>query len=167
MFRVFLRSFLLVSAGSLWSGLAQAQCPPGMYAFQFAPNQPSSCAPIPGKGNQKAPQSPAPQWESRWGAIATDGKQWAMGVAVDKQSKLEASQAAMADCQSKGGANCKVDVAFGNQCAAVVAGDSGYNVSPALTVDEAVAIGVRTCTETGDKNCRTYYTTCSLPVRVR
>jgi hypothetical protein len=90
-----------------------------------------------------------------------------MGVAIGKQSKREASQAAMTDCQLKGGANCKIDVAYSNQCAAVVAGDGGYNASPAPTVDEAVAIGMKTCAEAGDKNCRTYYTTCSLPVRTR
>jgi hypothetical protein len=90
-----------------------------------------------------------------------------MGIAIGKQSKLEAAHAAMADCQSKGGTNCKTDVTYANQCAAVVAGDGGYNVSPALTVDEAVSIGMKTCTETGDKNCRTYYTTCSLPIRIR
>ncbi|MGJ7542697.1 DUF4189 domain-containing protein [Variovorax sp. LT1R16] len=166
MSKISLRRLLVTSLCFLWTGIvhAQAACPPGQIPYGSG-NGLNMCGPD--NRQQSAPQPPAPQWESRWGAIATDGKQWAMGVAVGKQSKLEASKTAMADCHSKGGANCKVDVAYGNQCAAVVAGDGGYNVSPASTVDEAVAIGVKTCTETGDTNCRTYYTTCSLPVRIR
>lgn len=167
MFKRLLRTWLLAGTGFLWGSLVHAEggCPPGSYPI----GDPSiaACAPIPGYGNQHASQPPAPQWEPRWGAIATDGKQWAMGEAVGKKSQLEAAHAAMADCQSKGGANCKTDVTYANQCAAVVAGDGGYNVSPALTVDEAVSIGMKTCTETGDKNCRTYYTTCSFPIRIR
>ena len=31
----FLRGFLFMGLGLLWGGLAQAQCPPGMYPFQL------------------------------------------------------------------------------------------------------------------------------------
>ncbi|WP_255402765.1 DUF4189 domain-containing protein [Pseudoxanthomonas sp. CF125] len=125
------------------------------------------CAPLPGSGNQQAPLPPAPQWERRWGAIATDGPNDALGVATDKRSKREASQIAMQDCKSKGGVSCKIDVAYDNQCAAVVVGDGGYNVGNAATVDIAVASGMKTCRDGGLTNCHAYYTACSLPVRIR
>ena len=106
-------------------------------------------------------------WESRWGAIATDGPKGAMGVATDKRSKREASQVAMQDCQSKGGVNCKIDTAYYNQCAAVVVGDGGYNASSATTVDRAVELGMKTCHDAGRTNCHAYYTACSLSVRIQ
>jgi hypothetical protein len=164
-----LRSLLVVSLWLLGTGSAHAEggCAPGMYPFQFAPNQPTSCAPIPGAGNQQAPQQPAPQWESRWGAIVTSTQDGILGVATDKRSKREASQAAMQDCQSKGGLNCKIDAAYDNQCAAVVVGNGGYNVQNASTTDRAVAIGMKTCRDGGHANCHIYYSACSLPVRTR
>ena len=163
------RALLLIMAGLFWNGLAHAEggCPPGMYPFQFAPNQPSSCAPIPGNGNQQMPQQPAPQWESRWGAIATDGPNDALGVATNMRSKREASQAAMHSCQSRGGVNCKIDIAYDNQCAVVVVGDGAYNVPIAETLDKAAEIGMKTCRSSGRSNCHVYYSACSLPVRIR
>jgi len=125
------------------------------------------CAPLPGYGNQQAPQLPAQQWERRWGAIATDGPNDALGVATDKRSKREASQAAMQDCQSKGGVNCKIDIAYDNQCAVVVVGDGAYNVPIAATVDQAAEIGMKTCRSSRRTNCHVYYSACSLPVQIR
>ncbi|SDR13927.1 hypothetical protein SAMN05216569_3294 [Pseudoxanthomonas sp. CF125] len=37
MFKNSLRILLLTGAGLLWAGLAQAQCPPGMYHFSLHP----------------------------------------------------------------------------------------------------------------------------------
>jgi hypothetical protein len=163
------RALLLAMAGLLWNGLVHAEggCPPGMYPFRFAPNQPSSCAPIPGNGNQQTPQQQITQWERRWGAVATDGPRGAMGVATDRGSEREASQAAMQDCQSKGGVNCQIDTAYDNQCAAVVVGDGGYNVSSRRTADQAAAVGMKTCRDAGRANCHVHYSACSLPVRVQ
>ncbi|MDR6885996.1 hypothetical protein J2X67_000486 [Variovorax sp. 3319] len=73
----------------------------------------------------------------------------------------------MRDCQSKGGVNCKIDITYDNQCAAIVVGDGAYNVGNASTVDQAVASGVKTCRGGGFTNCRSYYTACSLPVRIQ
>lgn len=165
----FLRNFLVMGLWLLGTTGTHAEggCPAGMYPFQFAPNQPSSCAPIPTTGNQQTPSQPAPQWEGRWGAIATDGSKGAMGVATDKRSEREASQGAMRDCQSKGGVNCTVDIPYHDGCAAVVVGNGGYNVAADATVDQAVATGMKTCRDAGRANCHAYYTACSLPVRIR
>ena len=166
--KTFARALLLMIAGLLWNGLAHAEgnCPPGQYPVGGQGWQ--GCNPIPGYGNQRqAPQQPAPRWESRWGAIGTDGPNDALGVATDMRSKREALQAAMHGCQSKGGVNCKIDVTYDNQCAAIVVGDGAYNVGNAATVDIAVASGMKTCRDGGLTNCHAYYTACSLPVRTQ
>ena len=154
---------MLLMVGLLGSGLAHAEgnCPPGQYPVGGQGWQ--GCNPIPGYENQQ----PAPRWERRWGAIATDGTNDALGVATDRRSEREASQMAMQDCRSKGGVNCKIDITYDNQCAAVVVGGGGYNVSNAATVNKAVASGVKACESEGRSNCRAYYTACSLPVRVQ
>ena len=73
----------------------------------------------------------------------------------------------MSDCKSKGGVNCKIDAAYDNECSAIVVGSGGYNVNTAATVDQAVATGMRTCSNEGRTNCHTYYSACSLPAQIR
>jgi hypothetical protein len=163
------RSLLVASLWLLGTGGAHAEggCPPGMYPFQFAPNQPTSCAPIPSAGNQQAPQPPSEQWERRWGAIATDAPNGVIGVTIDKRSKREASQAAVSDCQQQGGVNCRIDVAYDNQCAVLVVGVNGYNTPNAATAEKATELGMKTCRDAGSPDCRVLYSACSLPVRTR
>jgi hypothetical protein len=148
----------------LGSATFAQQCPPGQVTYGSGPGL-NMCGPD--NKPQRAPQQPVEQWERRWGAIATDGPNDALGVATDKRSKQEASQVAMQDCQSKGGVNCKIDIAYDNQCAVVVVGDGAYNVPIAATVDQAAEIGMRTCRATGRRNCHVYYSACSLPVRIQ
>lgn len=153
---------------SLWifldgTALAQ-QCPPGQIAYGSGPGL-NSCGPD--NRQQRAPQQPAEQWERRWGAIATSTQDGILGVSTDKRSEREASRVAMQDCQSKGGARCKVDASYDNQCAVVVVGDGGYNVQNASTLDKAIATGTKTCRDGGLANCHVYYSACSLPVRIR
>lgn len=167
MFKTFVRRFILLGAGLLWIGLAEAQCPPGMYPFQFSPNQPFSCAPIPGEVNQQAPQLPAEQWERRWGALATSVPDGVLGVSTDQSSKREALRRAVSDCAAKGGVNCKIEISYDNQCAVVVVGDGGYNASNATTVDKAAELSMKTCRDAGRTNCHVYYSACSLPIRIR
>lgn len=166
----FLRSLLLVGLWQLGAAGAHAEggtCPPGMYpANPGSTSGVNACYPIPGYGNQQA-QPPAPQWERRWGALATSAPDGILGVSTDKRSKQEASEVAVQDCQSKGGMNCKVELPYYNQCAAVVVGDGAYNTPSAPTVDEAVAMGMKTCRSSGRAGCHVYYSACSLPVRIQ
>lgn len=165
-----LRSLLVVAVWLLSSGGGHADgfCPSGSYDPNNGRAPAVTCVPIQGYGNQQqAPQQPAPQWERRWGAIATDGSKGAMGVATDRRSEREASQAATRDCQSKGGVNCTVDIPYHDGCAAVVVGNGGYNVAADASVDQAVAKGMKTCRDAGRANCHAYYTACSLSVRIQ
>jgi hypothetical protein len=152
---------------------AEGNCPPGYYPIGAPPGQggPQGCAPIPGDNNnqqqaQPQPPPPPPQWASQWGAIATDGPGGHLGVATNLSSKSEAEQVAMADCQAKGGTNCKIETWYSNGCAAMVVGDSGHNSNNAATLDEATQLGMKTCSAS-DTNCHVYYSACSLPVRIQ
>ncbi|MBJ8417726.1 DUF4189 domain-containing protein [Acinetobacter courvalinii] len=109
---------------------------------------------------------PQPVWADRWGAISADGIIGSLGIAVDMPSKSKAEKAAIAECQSKGGKNCKVDISYYNQCAAMILGDKNYNTSSAATKEKAIELGMRTCNKEGDSNCRVYYSGCSTAVRV-
>ncbi|WP_353621771.1 DUF4189 domain-containing protein [Variovorax sp. J2P1-31] len=137
------------------------------------PNNPGStsgvngCNPIPGYGRRQD-QPPSPEeWERRWGAISTSVPDGVLGSSTDRTTKKEASQLSVRDCQSKGGMNCKVEIAYDNQCAAVIVGDGAYNAPIAATKEKSIEIGMRTCRDSGLSNCHVYYSSCSFPVRVR
>ncbi|MCH7294311.1 DUF4189 domain-containing protein [Acinetobacter higginsii] len=111
--------------------------------------------------------SPPPVWADRWGAIATDNKTGSLGVSVDMKNKTKAQKAAIADCQAKGGKTCEVDIAYYNQCAAMVLGSKKYNTARAATKEKAIELGMQACnSEDGNKNCSVYYSGCSTAVRV-
>lgn len=161
---------LMIGLWPLCASAAHAEggfCPPGTIDHNNGGAPAIVCSPIPGYGQQQAPQQPAPLWERRWGAIATSVPDGVLGVSTDKSSKPEASQAAMSDCATKAGLNCKIEIAYDNQCVVVVVGDGGYNAPIAATVDQAAEIGMRTCRTNGRTNCHVYYSACSLPVRIR
>ena len=67
----------------------------------------------------------------------------------------------------KGGAPCKLEIAYDNECAAMVVGNNGYNVGADATVDKAVQLGMKICTDAKNTNCHVYYSACSLPQRIQ
>jgi hypothetical protein len=153
---------------------AEGICPPGMYSTN-PPGMPGpiSCAPIPSyaqnPGQQAAPQTlqtPPERWQDHWGAIATDPVKGTLGTAVNMLSRDQAEQTAFAACQAKGGTACKQDIAYLNQCAAMVVGDTGYNTKAGASVDAAVQAAIKVCSAATD-HCHVYYSACSLPVRIQ
>ena len=151
---------------------AEGNCPPGYYPTGAPQGQggPQSCAPMPGDDNQQQmqPQAlPPPQWVSRWGAIATDKVKGILGAVTGLASKNEAQQAALADCQEKGGSPCKLEIAYDNECAALVVGDNGYNVGADATLEKVIQLGMNICTDAKNANCHVYYSDCSPPERIR
>jgi hypothetical protein len=169
--RWLLFGLLLLVAGFVH---AEGECPPGMFPTNPPGAQgPVGCAPIPGYNNnqqQKQFRPPPPQWESRWGAIATDFAHHSAGAgagsAVDKLSKSEAELAAVAECQSNGGSNCKIEVAYDNECAAMVVGDEIHSATADTTIEKAIQSSMKTC-RGADINCHVYYSACSLPIRIQ
>lgn len=107
------------------------------------------------------------QWADRWGALAEDGG-GTLGVAVGAVNKGEATKLAIADCRKRGGGRCEISLAFHNQCAVVVAGSTGSNISHAATEEEATALAMKGCeARDGTGACRVYYSGCSLPAQVQ
>jgi hypothetical protein len=146
---------------------AQTACPPGMEEYGAGVCGYSQSEEPAQQARPQQPALPPPQWATRWGAIATDSPKGVLGAVVNVSSKSEAQQAAMADCKAKGGTKCKVDIAYDNECAAVVVGDGGYNVGSDATTDKASQLGMNVCTKAGRTNCHVYYSACSLPIRIQ
>ncbi len=150
----------------------EGSCPSGYHPIGAPQGQagPQGCAPIPGYNNNQQemrPQPPPPKWISQWGAIATNKVKGILGAATGLSSKSQAKQVAMADCQAKGGSPCKFEIAYDNECAVLVVGDNGYNVSADVSLDKAIRFGMDICTEAKNTNCHVYYSACSLPVRIQ
>lgn len=163
----------LVLLGTNWAR-AEGNCPVGYYPIGASQGQsgPQGCAPIPGyvKQNQRQSQMrPPPEWESRWGAIATDvtdTKNSSSGASLEQFSQESAEQAAILNCQQNGGINCKIEIVYGNGCVAMAGGNTGHNEKAGDTIDDAARKAMRVCKD-ADKNCKIYYTSCSLPVKIR
>jgi len=161
----------LILAGLLGLGSAaraEGGCPPGMTPFQFAPNQPPSCAPGPNSSAaNQAPQQLTEIWKDRWGALAADGIRGTLGVATGMADPKSAKNAALLDCKAKGGIDCDVSTPFRNGCQALIVNAATYHFSTDVTEEKANSSGVAACQSRGLKNCRVYYTTCSPPIRIQ
>jgi hypothetical protein len=141
--------FLLLVVGKVHA----QNCPEGM-ALEGGQGA-YGCVPIDG-GNQ-----PTGHWVSHWGAIATDVPHQTGGASLNQPNEEMAKQAALDNCVANGGSNCKIEMTYANMCVALVGGDKSYNTDRAATVDKAVQMGMKTCVDAGDKNCRAHYTSCS------
>lgn len=159
-----LRKSVLLAVFSVFSAVVHAEsgCPAGMVPHSGTST--TSCAPIP-----QGPQGNVPSinWASRWGAIASDGKRGAVGAVTSQASKNDARKAAIAECEARGGHNCKVETTYRNQCLVVVSGRSKSNNVTAESIERATQIGMESCEKREDSNCRVYYSGCSFPERTR
>ena len=105
--------------------------------------------------------------EDRWGAIAMDDYGHD-GIVVDYIGELEAKEAAIEECEKRGGQGCEVMLAYHNQCAAVAANTSVSSISHASDKEQAKEIALRRCNaKKAGEACWIYYSGCSLPARVR
>lgn len=148
---------------------AEGNCPSGFYPI--GNRAVAACAPIPSatkgqQGQQQVPSSPSPIWKDRWGAVAFDGPRGILGVATELQSEQAAQEAALNDCKAKGGIKCQSEISYVNGCTAFTIGDRGAYRGAKATLDQVVTDGMQKCKE-ADKNCETYYSACSLPVRIQ
>ena len=144
---------------------AEGGCPQGQYPVSGQGWQ--GCNDIPGYGqNQAQPQTARIRWLDHWGAIATDEPSGSLGVSTDMPSSKQAESSALADCQSKHGADCKVQITYRNQCVAMVVGGKIFNVNPGTTIAQASQAGLKTCS-TAANDCHVYYSNCSLAQRIQ
>lgn len=156
-----IKGLLLIGLLLLLSGVAQAQdCPAGQYQAAPPDARTSICAPIP-RGKDGQPVTP-PAPATHWGAIATEEYvSEHVGTVVDKPTKGDAEQAALAECTANGGKKCKIQISYGNGCAALLANDDGYQAYADVTLDHAVQTGTQTCNAAGHGACRVVYSGCS------
>lgn len=156
---------LLLAIASL--GHAENGCPPGM--IPASGTDINSCVPIPkgyyGQQANAQPVLPPPVFQSRWGAIATDGPGGHLGVASNLLDQESAEQTALGNCRAKGGINCQIETWYRNGCAAMIVGEQGHNSSNGTDLNDAINAGMGTC-NASDKNCRVFYSGCSYPVPV-
>jgi hypothetical protein len=155
---------------TIFQSSAQAEggtCPNGYYPLNGSGV--SGCAPIPGYGQpqSRVPATPPVRWESRWGAIATDGVLGVLGASTGMTSERRAKKAAISDCQNKGGTSCKFQVSFANGCGVMVVDDEGFIVSKGPTLDSTTQHGMKACQDAGANHCRVYYSICSSAQRVQ
>lgn len=136
--RVLPLGLLFLTTGTAF---AEGRCPPGQYPV--GDQNVGGCAPIPSSGPAVPASRPTGKWETRWGAIARDasptpGARLAIGVAESQRTKKAASAVALAQCVEGGGNDCRVLLAYNNQCAAL----SGPAVNDWATKGEiACAVG--------------------------
>lgn len=168
-----MKRLLLLSVLMLASAVAFAEggCPPGSYPI--GDSRAPGCAPIPTGGGSGGAQGPVAtgKWETRWGAISEDAESLATGAAVSMKSKRQAVAAAMAECKRLGGKNCKLRLAYYNQCAAIadataeslVNGPGRSTIARAETVSQAESIAMKECTSAlGGQKCEIAYSACSM-----
>lgn len=148
---------------------AEQGCAPGFFPGGAQPNG-QICIPIPGYGttnnvSMTQPSIPEEHWAARWGAIAIDDRNSEVGAAVDMHSKRQAEKAAIAQCQGKAGGECKVRLAYFNQCGVIAWGDTHYVTAGSATIAEASELALHRC-GTASANCHIYYSACSYAERV-
>lgn len=112
---------------------------------------------------QQSPSQPTGYWKKTWGAIAPSSVGGVLGTALGAGSKEEAERLALEDCKAKGGAACKVEMAYHNQCGAMIVGKEWIYSASAASVEEAEEEGIRFCSES-DTDCRAYYSACTEPI---
>jgi len=147
---------------------AEGGCPPGQHSQSGQGWQ--TCVPIPGANSDgsisRAITHIPSTWSPMWGAIVSGGKDQ-IGISSEKPSESSAIAAAMDECISRGGANCKLSHVYANQCMAVI-GRPGAAAVPSDASNEQTAIsdGMSKCAADGISGCWVFYSGCSLPIEV-
>lgn len=144
---------------------AEGGCPPGLMpnntsAPAGSAESMNSCIPIP-------TDTQGPAWSTRWGAIASD-EEGSFGIVTGIDSERKAKKAALAKCAAeRGSKSCTLDLAFRNQCAAIVTSGGQVFIQGAAYEEDAIAAGQKRCAESKAEKCWVHYSGCSLPVRAR
>jgi Domain of unknown function (DUF4189) len=146
---------------SLSHMVAAQQCPPGYWPLGSDQAGWKDCAPM--TPNQ-LPPDPGPQWETRWGAIATaDG---AFGTGNSLTTKRKAEKQAIAQCRENGGKGCKVRITYYNQCGALAWGETSGTTFRSPQIADAEQSALKECSaKTTD--CKIFFSGCSYPKQIR
>ena len=151
------------------TGIAYGQtaCPVGV------PIGDPRCGPSP-SWPISSPQPEGPQWQLTWGAIAADSTTGDIGTSAGKLSKREAKREAIARCAATGSRNCKLQLAYHNQCAAIAGpSEDGIIVSGTTifqggsTIELAAQLALSACMAKRDGGaCSVDFAECTTPILV-
>ncbi len=95
-----------------------------------------------------------------------DSQAGRFGGSENNPSKRKARKAALSECRSNGGRECKVIADYYNQCGALVSG-AGYTVSySAPQIESAIQSAIDDCS-LKTSGCKPFYAGCSYPIRIR
>lgn len=170
MMRSLLALMLAVISGSV---MAEGNCPPGSYPIGGQGVQ--GCAPIGQSGPASSSPRPSGKWETRWGAVA-EGRgssgpdaPTATGVSVSQPSENLATSVALDECKRGGGLECKIRIAYHNQCVAIAdpiaseraRGATTSSVVGAETLSKASTMAQDRCGSRG-ASCEIVYSACSM-----
>ena len=162
--------WLLAVAICLFSSvaLAEGRCPPGM--FETGSRDYIGCAPIPGYGQgsdqgDEGGATPIPTvWETRWGAFATESNGGGFGAVNGFKSEHAAKQAALGQCQGNASTsknNCKILIAYYDQCGAYAWGAGEGIAHSAVDIPTATERALKSCSNASGSTCKIYYSGCS------
>lgn len=160
--RTCIKKCLLFVALALEGTLAQAQvgpCPPGMSEYSSSNGIPA-CGPLHSNDNQ-----PQGRWVDQWGAYAM-GNDGTTGFSSSQVGEREAEQAAVSNCLSRAGKQCKVEMTYRNGCIAVIGskssdGSGSHNASSDATKEKAIKRAITVCEKEGGISCQVFRTECS------
>ncbi len=147
---------------------AEGRCPPGQYPI--GGQGVGGCAPIP--GGTAGAEVPSPRatgrWIKTWGTISRSIATGDVGASVGKRAKAEAIAEAQSRCAAYGAKDCTVGLTYKNQCAALVAPESGSGgkiaMAGAASKDVAAKAALKNCVDNGGGSCVVKYTDCSEPL---
>lgn len=158
---------ICIAAFVLFASNAFAQCATGVNTGG-GNCVPPNAAGMPGynAGGNASVAAPQAVWEKTWGAIAVDSTTGKAGTVTDRSSQSQASTDALQECRANGGANCKLEMAYTNQCAAIGWGTQGWGSGRGPDKASAEGIAMEKCNDSTD-GCKVVYSACSLSRRVR
>ncbi|MEA9705875.1 DUF4189 domain-containing protein [Xanthomonas campestris] len=162
--RRYLLIFLSLSATSApFDGYAQTRCPIGtqMGNIQCIPDEPVAGS------SESEPAKPLPdgEWIKTWGAIARASDN-SVGATSGKPTKKDAEEEALRQCSTGGGINCKVELAYQNQCVSLAnstGGSGSGGIATGGSVREAEERALSKCGGGNKSGCEIVYSKCSLP----
>ncbi|PBP86074.1 MULTISPECIES: DUF4189 domain-containing protein [Gammaproteobacteria] len=146
-----------------FDGYAQTRCPMGaqMGSIQCIPDEP-----VLGSSQDEPVKSvPNGEWIKTWGAIARASDN-SVGATSGKLTKKDAEEEALRQCSTGGGINCKVELAYQNQCVSLansIGGSGSGGMATGGSIKEAEERALSKCTGGTKNECEVIYSKCSLP----
>lgn len=159
-------AFSLLALGFLPGTASADACPEGTITNPTGAGGQPQCVPGVNHQNWGGSQNSGPSYSRRWGAFASDVETSKVGLSTGMTSKRKAEKAALEQCRSKGGLQCKPLFSYYDQCGAIAwgrnaAGEGGGLIwARAGRKEEAAAIAMQECGK-DSSTCKIFFAECS------